>query len=334
MMSNRSLSRTWALVATGLVSAGLALSITGCGGDGPPRDGWTPGGSLLVQLEVIPGHRTGRYGVEVDQVGRCTAVNEQSFLGHPVGYFGLALGHAQLGRLRAAVEEADASLPDPFVPYPGPPDSTTCRLTLRAGDRLRTVEFNQLPTYVPRAVRPLYHVDEATFREEGLLGDILRKAWQHPTEAIALYTHTPKTEYRLDEPMRIHLVVRSVGAHAVAVPTLECREIVSGHVWVSDRECADEWTVTFGGEGDQPVLDRLTPRARRDLANVAKLSPAAGYEFVFPQAVRMRRRGQRRISVGLITVPRYTREVLERRIGVRLATGSLVAAPLTVNLGN
>jgi hypothetical protein len=287
-----------------------------------------------VRLEVLIAHRGGTYGVEVDQAGRCTAVSRQSFYGPPVGYFKLVLGRTELERVRAAVEQAEASLPDPFVPRPGPPESTMSRLTLQSGDRPRTVEFYSERLYVPSAIRPLYHLNGVTLRDEGLLGNILRRAWEHPTQAIALYAYTPKIRYRLDEPVPVHLVVRSIGAHVAAVPTLECREIVSGQVWVADYGSAYEWTVTFGGESDQPPLDRLTPRARRDLANVAKLPRAAGYGFAFPKVMRMRRQGECQLVVGLITVPRYTAEVLERAIGGRLVTGSLVATPLTVQVGN
>jgi len=308
-----------------------AAVVVGCGSHAPSPGEEAP---LLVRLEVLIAHHGGTYGVEVDQAGRCTAVSQQSFYGPPVGYFELALGRVELERLKAAVQQAEASLPDPFVPRPGPPESTMSRLTLQSGDRPRTVEFYSQRLYVPRALRPLHHLNGPTLRDAGLLGSILRRTWQHPTHAIALYAHTPRIQYRRGEPIPIQLVVRSIGAEVAAVPTLECREIVSGQVWVSDRRSGDGWTATFGGEREQPPLDRLTPRARRDLATVAKLPPAAGYGFAFPRTVQAGRRGERQLAVGLITAPRYTAEVLDRAIGTRLVTGSLVAAPLTVEVGD
>jgi len=309
----------------GLVAAALALCLAGCGGSGKP--GGAADQSLGVKLcwynDDPYGGGTSSLTVKYPP-GSCHAEqNWQGMGAEPVGKFEMMLAPAQLEELRAAVKKAIEGLkagyppPSPAMPI-GP--GADYYLRLACGGARAGVSGPNNDAYIPEPVRPLY----CTGRPPGLLNNLYEATLKHPLSVIGLSVAPDKASYRIGEPIRLTLTVRSVGREPVAFTPMGCRDVVDGLITVTGQLPNGEQVLAEDfpfGSSEPPAWEPLTPAARRDLRLVRVLSPGDTYAFRLPPVAAPELPGRLTVRVSLKVSPRYHLSMLLYYVGAVVATG-------------
>jgi hypothetical protein len=155
------------------------------------------------------------------------------------------------------------------------------------------------------------------YESNGLMEDALNRAYERPVSAIAVEMSQLRATYQVGEPIPVTMAVRSVGTYPVAVPTLDCQEVVCGdcHValWFPPgtnppiEGPSSPWSVWkhFGGRQDYGIRGVLSPEALADLDRFVILQPGETYAVPWSPTVSARDPGGCQVYAGFATRGRY-----------------------------
>jgi hypothetical protein len=157
-----------------------------------------------------------------------------------------------------------------------------------------------------------------------LLNKLCETTLEHPLSAIGLSVASDKAGYRVGDPIRLTLTVRSVGREPVAFTPMSCRHIVDGLITVTGRLHNGEQVLAQSfpfGSSEPPPWGELSPPARADLPRVRVLSPRDTYAFRLPPLTAPQPPGVLTVKVTLQVSPRYDLSYLRYLVGAVVAMG-------------
>jgi len=318
------------LLAIGL---GASVGLAGCGGAGEPVGGGSPledppETELLVRLNYWPGpvpYPSG-WDVAVYRDGRCRAHVRNADGGGPIGLFEARLGDQLLSKIRATVSDAVAARLRRRYPAHGY-DSSWCSVCIWVDGKLRCTSYDPVYRQNPGPLRALYREKEwGDYESNGLVEDALNRAYERPVSAIAVEMSQLRATYHVGEPIPVAMAVRSVGTCPVAVPTLDCQEVVYGECYValwyppgtnppieapdSDRSVRRY----FGGREDRRIRDVLSPEALADLDRFVILQPGEAYVLPWSPTLSAQDPLDCQVYAGFATRERYELEAINQAL--------------------
>jgi hypothetical protein len=171
------------------------------------------------------------------------------------------------------------------------------------------------------------------YESNGLMEDALNRAYERPVSAIAVEMSQLRATYQVGEPIPVTMAVRSLGTYPVAVPTIDCQEVVYGQCRVAlaappgvdppiapghGRRIA---RMSFGGRQDGRIRDELSPEALTDLDRFVILQPGETYAIPWSPTVVGDRRGRRYLSAYYMTQARYSLSAINQALSAPFADG-------------
>ena len=295
--------------------------------------------SLLLHFSQGGGLGLGYWELDLFDNGRCRVFVDH-WDGTCAGIFECKLDRSDWEELFTVIGRAQrARLKDKYSPPKGVHDYGWCKLTVRRNDG--TYQTSSYPDIrPPRVVRPLY--DSPSGRRKGHLVELVPEVLRHPKQAITLSASTDKSVYSIAYNGTHRAVVtvelKNIGIDPVAVPSLDCREVLSGCVVVMGVRYADEQALAdrlpteyeailesfpFGGDRAQP-RQSLTSAAIADLSCAIALQPGEQFSFLLPPLFLPLEPGICVLHVNWGSSARYALDAIEEELGIPLITGYLV----------
>jgi len=292
--------------------------------------------NLLLHFTQGGGLGLGYWELDLFDNGRCRAYVD-FWDGTCAGIFECKLERDDWEELFAVIGRAQrARLKDKYSPPRGAHDYGWCTLTVRRRDG--TYQTSRYPDIrPPRVVRPLF--DYSGGQRKGHFVELMPEVLRHPKQAVALSASTDKSVYSIayngTHTAVVTVELKNIGTDPVAVPSLDCREVVSGYVDVMGVRYADQQALAdelpteqeailesfpFGADRAQP-RQSLTSAAIADLSCAVPLQPGEQFSFSLPSLFLPLEPGICLLYVDCRSEARYASDAVEEELGMPLITG-------------
>ena len=285
-----------------------------------------------LKLELGGGMPPLRESLTIAADGRASVLLRTTRHNGYVGTFEYQIPSSVLACLKRAVREANfRSMPDEYRPPVGAVDFTSARIRVRDELGIKRVRVTSASRRYPRALKSLIDLTKdlpgsgnGLPAPAGLLSEIISEASARPVAAISVRTEAGGRPFRVGEDINVDIVIRNVGRQSVVLPSLECKEIARGFIWVrlfhdppgaEDSVLGLDSAVIEYGSRSAGYQANMNDRARADLSHVVRIGAGEEWRIRMPKPLVALCAGNYEVTADFRVANLYDRAALERELG-------------------